>query len=225
MAHRAEKPFHESRGAEQKFPTHWSGGSPNARDAAKGSRKPWALLCPVPRSSSPGPRPALPGPTTYRGGLVKEPCSEPRNAQHCVEKGREAGGATQEELGAFLRCLHLQDSPLPPGKPPLRPSTSLPASTAGGDAVISVAFLHSAAAGSCLPTLVRSQCQLSSHSPLTFHLGSPPLIFSFGQLFHHLSQIHCMQCLFWAHILCSPRYFRAHAQVPQSASSAKQCLR
>lgn len=41
----------------------------------------------------------------------------------------------------------------------------------------------------------------------------------------HLSQIHCMQCLFWAYGLCSPQHFRACAQVPQNTSSAKQCVR
>lgn len=159
--------------------------------------------------------------------FVQELCSEPRD---CVEQGREAGGGYvcyPRGTGCFPTVS------APPGLSsssweicPKAPRTPSSIHTAQGDALIAVAFPHSAAAGSCLPALVRSHHQVSSHPPLTFLLGSPFLIFSFGQLCpSNLSQIHCMQCLSWAHILCSPRHFRAHAQVPQNVSSAKQCLR
>lgn len=161
--------------------------------------------------------------------FVQGLCSEPRDAQRCVEQGREAGGG----YACYPRgtgCFPTVSAP--PGLSsssweiyPKAPHIPSSIHTAQGDALIPVAFPHSTAAGSCLPALVRSQRQLSSHPPLTFLLESPLLIFSFGQLSPHLSQIHCMQCLSWAHTLYSPRYFRAHAQVSQNVSSAKQCLR
>lgn len=93
--------------------------------------------------------------------------------------------------------------------------------TAQGDALMPVAFPHSIAAGSCLPALVRSQRQLSSPPPLTFLLESPSLIFSFGQLSPHLSQIHCMQCLSWAHTLLLTQVFQSSCSSPTKRFKCK----
>lgn len=184
-------------------------------------QQPRALLCLIPQSSSAGAE--HPSPTAVvRARAVFR-------AQGCTAlRGAGEGGwrwvrvlPTRNWVLSYCICTSgtllflLGNLPQGPSHPFQHPHSTRRC----------VAFPHSTAAGSCLPALVRSQRQLSSPPPLTFLLESPLLIFSFGQPSPHLSQIHCKQCLSWAHTLCSPRYFRAHAQVPQNVSSAKQCLR
>lgn len=85
------------------------------------------------------------------------------------------------------------------GNLPLRPLIPSNTHTAQGDALIPVAVPHSAAAGSCLPALGRSYHQLSFHPPLTFLPEVLPLSSVLVSFSPHLSQMHCMQCLFLAH--------------------------
>lgn len=106
MAQRGEKSFAECGGTEQKFPTHSSGGagSPRALDVAAAL----LLLLPgqvkSPDSALPGPGRRSPPLSAHRQArrFGKSRVQSPGDAQHCVEQGREAGGASHEKLGAFL---------------------------------------------------------------------------------------------------------------------------
>lgn len=121
-------------------------------------------------------------------------------------------GATREELGDFLPGLPSSSWEMLPKA--LHTPSSI--STTQGDVLISAAFpTVQWQAAALLPCQdLYTHFQPSSHPPQTFLVGSPFLICIFGQLFSHLSWIPCVQHLFWAHVLCSPRCFRVDARSP-----------
>lgn len=107
------------------------------------------------------------------------------------ERGLEMDiGATREELGDFLPGLPSFSWEMLPKA--LHTPSSI--STTQGDVLISAAFpivqWQAAALLACQD--LYTHLQPSSHPPQTFLVGSPFLIYIFGQLFSHLSWIPCV---------------------------------
>lgn len=121
----AEKSHLSERGeAKQKVPTHLSRGigSPEPSDFARAT-----LLLGAVTALRSAPAAALVGSARRNRCSDRSRASETEDALHCLQVETDTH-TTCEELGAFLPCLHLQDSTLPPEKASLRLFTPLPAS-------------------------------------------------------------------------------------------------